>query len=209
MYGRVDKLPISETTLFHPLSPYAVSKVAAHHTVSCYRDSYNLFAVSGILFNHESVLRREHFFTRKLIREAISARTHDRALTFGNLDVKRDIGYAPRYVEAMWLMLQHDRPFDYVICSGSSISLRELVEHVFERLELSMARIHVATELFRPNEIADIYGSNARAKEELGWKYDLTAFDVIDLILNEELQRQSTAATPNGPCLERKTRFEL
>ena len=124
MYGRVETLPLSESTLFHPLSPYAVSKVAAHQTVSCYRDSYGLFAVSGILFNHESVLRRAHFFTRTLVCEALNATTNGQDITFGNLDVKWDIGYAPRYVDAMWRMLQHDTPYDFVICSGQSVSLR-------------------------------------------------------------------------------------
>jgi GDPmannose 4,6-dehydratase len=194
MYGKVDMLPISESTLFHPLSPYGVSKVAAHHIVACYRDSYNLFAVSGILFNHESVLRRENFFTRKVIREAINARTCGLNIAFGNLDVKRDIGYAPQYVDAMWRMLQQAQPYDFVICSGKSVSLRALVEHVFRRLDVPTDRIHIDPELFRPNEIADIYGSNLRAKEELGWEYELTAFEVMDLILSEELERQ--AAVP-------------
>lgn len=186
MYGQVKNLPISEQTLFHPVSPYAVSKVAAHQTVSCYRDSYDLFAVSGVLFNHESVLRRENFFTRKLIRDALAIKSGKReTVSFGNLNVRRDFGYAPKYVDAMWRMLQQDKPYDFLICSGQSVSLRQLVNHVFNRLGVDLDRISIDETLFRPNDIPDIYGSNEKAKSCLGWEYNLTAFDVMDLILEE------------------------
>lgn len=192
MYGRVEELPIRETTLFRPVSPYAVSKVAAHQTVSCYRDSYDLFAVSGVLFNHESVLRRANFFTRKLIHDAmaIHARLQE-SVSFGNLEAKRDIGYAPEYVKAMWAMLQQPVPYDFLICSGQSVSLRQLVEHVFHRLKIDLNRIHIDPSLFRPSDIPDIYGSNERAKKELNWDYHLTAFDVMDLILDESLENEA------------------
>jgi len=196
MYGNVDQLPISEKTLFRPVSPYAVSKVAGHQTVSCYRESYGLFAVSGILFNHESILRRENFFTQKLIHEATKIADGEKeAIQFGNLEVKRDFGFAPKYVEAMWLMLQQDDPYDFLICSGQSVTLRQLVEHVFGRLNIDTDRIQIDPNLFRPSDIPDIYGSNEMAKEKLGWDYDLTAFDVMDLILNESQRnnRQSNA----------------
>lgn len=189
MYGQVKQLPICETTLFRPISPYAVSKVAAHQTVSCYRESYDLFAVSGVLFNHESILRRENFFTRKLIREAMEIAAGEKeTIQFGNLEVKRDFGYAPKYVEAMWRMLQQDRPYDFLICSGQSVTLRSVVEHVFKRLDIDLDRIQIDPSLFRPSDIPDIYGSNEMAKENLEWKYDLTAFDVMDLILGETLE---------------------
>lgn len=186
MYGNVDKLPISETTMFKPVSPYAVSKVAAHQTVSCYRDSYDLFAVSGILFNHESVLRREHFFTKKLIQNALAIQSGKLdSVSFGNLTVKRDFGYAPKYVDAMWRMLQHDSPYDFLICSGQSVTLRQLVEHVFKRLSIDTERILIDPNLFRPNDIPDMYGSNEMAKTKLGWQYELTAYDVMDLMIKE------------------------
>jgi GDPmannose 4,6-dehydratase len=190
MYGNVNGLPITEETLFNPASPYAVSKVAAHHSVKCYRDSYDLFAVSGILFNHESILRRANFFSSKLIRQSLElARGERERITFGDLSVKRDFGYAPKYVEAMWLMLQQKEPYDFLICSGKSVSLRELIEHVFDRLGISLDRIQIDSSLFRPNEIPDIFGTNRRAKEKLGWDYDLTAFDVMDQLLADTKMR--------------------
>ena len=191
MFGRVEELPISEETSFRPVSPYAVSKVAAHQTVSCYRDSYDLFAVSGVLFNHESVLRREHFFTRKLIRDALAIREGKReTVSFGNLAARRDFGYAPHYVDAMWRMLQQEQPYDFLICSGQSVALQQLVEHVFQRLDLDLDRIQIDENLFRPSDIPDIFGSNEMAKSRLGWDYDLTAFDVMDLVLEETQKNQ-------------------
>ena len=186
MFGTVERLPVDEQTLFHPVSPYAVSKVASHQTVTCYRESYDLFAVSGILFNHESVLRGQHFFTRKLITQAMEiARGERDSIVFGNLDVKRDFGYAPAYVEAMWRMLQHDSPYDFLICSGHSVRLRDIVERVFERLEISTEKIVVDPALFRPNEIQDMFGSNDRAKQELSWGYDLTPLQMIDRLVED------------------------
>ncbi len=194
MYGRVENLPISEDTLFHPVSPYAVSKVAAHQTVSCYRDSYDLFVVSGILFNHESVLRREHFFTKKLIRNVLAIHSGEQeSVSFGNLEARRDIGFAPDYVDAMWRMLQQDEPYDYLICSGKSVSLRELVEHVFGRVGVDLKRMTIDPGLFRPNDILDIYGTNDLAREKLGWKYQRTAFEVMDLVLAESKQMAGIA----------------
>jgi GDPmannose 4,6-dehydratase len=189
MFGRVKELPISEQTLFHPVSPYAVSKVAAHQTVSCYRDSYDLFAVSGILFNHESVLRRDHFFTKKLVRNVLAIKAGDKeSVSFGNLEVRRDFGYAPDYVDAMWRMLQQDDPYDFLICSGQSVSLQELVEHVFTRVGVDLNRMKIDESLFRPNDIPDIYGCNDLAREKLSWDYNRTAFDVMDLIIEESRQ---------------------
>ncbi len=194
MFGKATSLPATETTPFRPISPYAVSKVAAHQTVCCYRDSYKLFAVSGILFNHESILRRDNFFTRKLIVEALELASGAReTVSFGNLSVKRDVGFAPRYVEAMWKMLQQSSPQDYLICSGTSVSLRQLVEHVFMRLGLPLEKIRIDPHLLRPNEIEDIYGCNAVAREQLDWQYDLSACEVMDLILDEEMRNRAAA----------------
>ena len=189
MYGRVEACPIGSKTLFNPVSPYAVSKVAAHQTVRSYRDSYSLYAVSGILFNHESVLRKSGFFTRKLIESAIEIASGKRdSVSFGNLDVKRDFGFAPDYVNAMWLMLQQDDPEDFLICTGESVSLREIVEHIFTRVGASLDTINIDQSLYRPNEIADIYGDPSRASEVLDWKSQYNAFETMDLIVDETLE---------------------
>lgn len=189
MYGRVDTCPISTKTLFNPVSPYAVSKVAAHQTVRSYRDSYSLYAVSGILFNHESALRKSGFFTRKLIESAIELASGKRdSVSFGNLDVRRDFGYAPDYVKAMWLMLQQDEPEDFLICTGESVSLREIVEHIFTRAGASLDSIHIDQSLYRPNEIADIYGDPSRASDVLNWRSQYNAFETMNLIVDETLQ---------------------
>ena len=189
MYGRVEACPIGSKTLFNPVSPYAVSKVAAHQTVRSYRDSYSLYAVSGILFNHESVLRKSGFFTRKLIESAIEIASGKRdSVSFGNLDVRRDFGYAPDYVKAMWLMLQQDNPDDFLICTGESVSLREIVEHIFTRVGASLNTINIDQSLYRPNEIADIYGDPSRASEILNWKSKYNAFETMNLIVDETLE---------------------
>ena len=189
MYGRVEACPIGPKTLFNPVSPYAVSKVAAHQTVRSYRDSYSLYAVSGILFNHESVLRKSGFFTRKLIESAIEIASGKRdSVSFGNLDVRRDFGYAPDYVKAMWLMLQQDSPDDFLICTGESVSLREIVEHIFTRVGASLDSINIDQSLYRPNEIADIYGDPSRARDVLHWESKHNAFGTMDLIVDETLE---------------------
>lgn len=188
MYGRVSACPIDAATLFNPVSPYAVSKVAAHHTVRVYRDSYSLFAVSGVLFNHESVLRKQGFFVRKLMDAALEVKfgKADR-ITFGNIEVKRDIGYAPDYVRAMWLMLQQRHPADVPICTGSSVRLRDLIEHVLARLKLPKSVIQIDPALYRPNEIMDIYGDSTVASERLGWTSQHDAFETMNLIVDESL----------------------
>ncbi|MCR9295239.1 MAG: GDP-mannose 4,6-dehydratase [bacterium] len=185
MFGKADTLPVTEQTHFRPVSPYAVSKVAAHNCVSCYRDSYGLFAVSGVLFNHESPLRRPHFFTQRLVRQAreVAAGTR-RRIRLGNIEVRRDFGYAPDYVDAMWRMLQHEVPYDFLICSGQSVPLRELVEHVLSRFGLPIECIHIDPELFRPNEIPDMFGSNQFAREQLDWNYALGPCEVMDILIN-------------------------
>lgn len=189
MFGYVKTLPINESVPLNPVSPYAISKSTAHYTVRNYREAYHIFACSGILFNHESYLRKEGFFVNKVIKEALQIkRGHQQELLVGNLNVKRDFGYAPLYVEAMWLMLQQDKPDDYMVCSGKSVYLYEIVHHVFNRLGLSHDLIKVSPELFRPTDIEDIYGDNSHARQQLGWDYDLDFFQVLDLILDEELK---------------------
>lgn len=187
MFGKVQDLPITEQTMVHPLSPYAISKVTGHYICINYRESYNLYTSCGILFNHESYLRGENFFIRKLIRGAFDLLNGKKDnLEFGNLDIRRDFGWSEKYVEAMWLMLQQDKPDDYVISSGQSLSLREIVHYVFDKLKLDKARIKVNPALFRPTEIEDIYGSSDKARRQLNWHYDISFFEVLDIIMEEE-----------------------
>lgn len=189
MFGRVNTLPITEDSHVHPLSPYAISKVAGHYICINYRESYGLYASCGILFNHESYLRGQNFFVKKLLRGAMEIKHGEREyLDFGNLDIKRDFGWSEKYVEAIWLMLQQDEPDDYVICSGVSISLRDIVHYVFDKLGISRSCIRINEKLKRPTEIEDIYGSNAKAKEKLNWDYQMNFMDVLDKMLIEEEQ---------------------
>ena len=187
MFGLVNDLPITESSLIHPLSPYAISKVTGHYICINYRESYNMYACSGILFNHESYLRGENFFIKKLIHGALDILNgKEEFLEFGNLDIKRDFGWSEKYVEAMWLMLQQDKPEDFVICSGMSLTLREIVHYVFDKLNLDRNLIRVNPKYFRPTEILDIYGSNEKAKNVLSWNYQMSFFDVLDRIIEEE-----------------------
>lgn len=189
MYGKVATLPITENTVFHPLSPYAISKASAHWSCIHYRESYGLFIACGILFNHESVLRNTNFFIKKVIKDSLSIKAGKLdMLQVGNIDIKRDFGFAPKYVEAMYLMLQQNSPSDYTVCSGKSITLRSIIEYVFEKLEIPPHRFEVSEKLYRPSDIQDIYGDPAKARKELGWNYDLDFFDVIDGLIEEELK---------------------
>lgn len=187
MFGKVNNLPITEESTVHPLSPYAISKVTGHYICINYRESYNLYTSCGILFNHESYLRGENFFVKKLIKGAIDISHGKREfLEFGNLDIKRDFGWSEKYVEAMWLLLQQDKPDDFIISSGKSITLREIVNYVFDRLGIDRNRIRNNPSLFRPTEIEDIYGSNKKARSILNWQYDMDFFEVLNLIIEEE-----------------------
>jgi GDPmannose 4,6-dehydratase len=187
MYGRVESLPIKIDTSMHPLSPYAISKASAYWIVQNYRESYSLFACNGVLFNHESFLRSKTFFVKKIITESVKNRNDPNwVLKVGNIDIKRDFGFSPNYVEAMWLMLQSKTPKDYIICSGVSITLRSIIEYVFTRLNISADKLVVDFDLYRPTEIEDIFGDNSLAKQELGWNYDKDFFRIIDLLIDEE-----------------------
>lgn len=189
MYGRVNNLPITENSVLHPLSPYAISKAAAHFTCIHYRESYGMHINCGILFNHESYLRQNTFFIKKIIRESIAISKGIQDILFvGNIDVKRDFGYAPKYVEVMFLMLQKETPSDYIICSGASISLKEIIYYIFSKLNISIDKCQISPDLYRPADIEDMYGSNEKAKNELKWDYRFTIFDTLDLLLNEELK---------------------
>lgn len=189
MYGSVASLPITLKTPMHPLSPYAISKATASWSVTNYRESYGVYACNGVLFNHESYLRGSNFFVKKVVSECVRHRYDKKwKLTVGNIDIKRDFGYSPKYVEAMYLMLQQDKPKDYTICSGVSISLRSIIEYVFSVFNISQDRLIIDQDLFRPSEIQDIYGDNTLAKTELGWDYAINFYDILDLLIKEELE---------------------
>ena len=188
MFGRVKNLPITESTTMHPLSPYAISKASSYWTVINYRESYGLFASNGVLFNHESPLRSNNFFVKKVILESIKiSKGLQQVLRVGNIDIKRDFGYAPDYVNAMWLMLQEVQSDDFLICSGKSISLREIIYFVFGRLGLDRNRLEIDHALYRPTDIEDMYGDNSKAKRILSWNYNTSFFDVLDLLIEKEL----------------------
>jgi len=189
MYGKVKTMPITLETPMHPISPYGVSKMASYFMITTYRESYDLFVCNGVLFNHESFLRSNNFFIKKVIRDSIAIKNKKLdKLVVGNLNVKRDFGYAPNYVEAMWKILQSDKADDYIICSGKSILLKDIVEYVFEKLDIDKTLIIEDQKLFRPNEIEEIYGDNSKAKENLNWQYEYSFFDVLDILLDEEMR---------------------
>lgn len=189
MYGLENAMPITEESLVHPLNPYGVSKAAGYLMVKNYRETYGLFCVSGVLFNHESHLRAPEFFIRKLIRTAIDiSKGEDEYVYLGQSENRRDFGYSPNYVEAIWLMLQAEKPDDYVICSGHSVSIKEIAEYVLQKFNVSLDRIKIDPKLFRIPNIPDIYGDSTRAKNELGWKYDMSFFDVLDVLIEDELK---------------------
>jgi GDPmannose 4,6-dehydratase len=187
MFGRIPELPIKEDMAFHPLSPYAVSKASAHWMTKNYRESYGLFISCGILFNHESYLRTRDFFVKKIICEALEVAAGKRPhIAIGNLAAKRDFGYAPAYVEAMYLMMQHGAADDFIICSGRSLSLREIAEHVCDKVGIDHDLLTEEPGLFRPLDIVDIFGDNVKAKEVLGWSYNMSFFDVLNCLIAEE-----------------------
>jgi GDPmannose 4,6-dehydratase len=172
MYGDNPEYPQSETTAFMPASPYACAKVYSHNLVRNYRESYGLYACSGILFNHESPRRGKTFVTRKITLAAarISLKMQEK-LYLGNLDAKRDWGHARDYVEAMWLMLQQDKPDDFVISTGQTYSVKEFLELVFNYANLSIDKyVEIDDRLFRPHEVPILLGDSSKAKKMLGWQ---------------------------------------
>lgn len=190
MYGKVERLPVTINTPMHPLSPYAISKASAHWTVVNYREAYGLYACNGVLFNHESYLRSSGFFVKKVLHETARNQNNPNwILKVGNIDIKRDFGYSPNYVEAMWLMLQAEKADDFIICSGKSITLRSIIEYVFNKLGVSLDKLVIDTDFMRPTDIEDIYGDNTPAKLKLDWQYDLDFYQVLDLLIAEELEK--------------------
>jgi GDPmannose 4,6-dehydratase len=171
MFGQVAESPQTERTPFHPRSPYACAKLFSYWQTVNYRESYNMFAVNGILFNHESPRRGETFVTRKITRAAARIKEGlQKKLYLGNMDAKRDWGFAGDYVEAMWLMLQQDQPDDYVVATGESRSVREFVEEVFGILDLDWKKyVEIDPRYFRPAEVDCLLGDAAKARDLLGW----------------------------------------
>jgi GDPmannose 4,6-dehydratase len=196
-FGNTDGRPADETSPFRPRSPYAVAKATAFWEVANYREAYHLFACTGILFNHESPLRPERFVTRKIVSAAcrIAAGSGEK-LHLGNISIARDWGWAPEYVEAMWLMLQHDTPEDYVIATGETNTLEEFVAEVFRHLGLDW-RDHAISDqsLLRPSEIMVSRGNPEKARRELGWTARYRMRDVVGMMVETELMPVS-AKTP-------------
>jgi GDPmannose 4,6-dehydratase len=201
MYGKVREIPQTELTPFYPRSPYGVSKVFAHYITVNYRESYDLFAVSGILFNHESPRRGLEFVTRKVTDGVarIKLGLAD-ALNLGNLDAKRDWGFAGDYVRAMWLMLQQDRADDYVIATGESHSVRELVEVAFRHVGLDWEKyVRLDPKFLRPAEVDHLIGDASKARSALGWQPEVDFAGLVKMMVDADLSRLSRVpGTPAG-----------
>ena len=198
MFGKVREVPQTELTPFYPRSPYGVSKVFAHYITVNYRESYNLFAVSGMLFNHESPRRGLEFVTRKVTDGVARIKLGlQKGLSLGNLDAKRDWGFAGDYVQAMWLMLQQEQPDDYVIATGISHSVRDLVDVAFAHVGLDW-REHVALDpkLIRPAEVEHLIGDSSKARTQLGWNPSVDFPALVKMMVDADLGR--VAATPPG-----------
>ncbi|HEY3044913.1 MAG TPA: GDP-mannose 4,6-dehydratase [Vicinamibacterales bacterium] len=195
MFGKVREVPQTERTPFYPRSPYGVSKVFAHYITVNYRESYDLFAVSGMLFNHESPRRGLEFVTRKVsdLVARIKLGLTD-ALPIGNLDAHRDWGFAGDYVRAMWLMLQQDQPEDYVIATGISHSVRELVEIAFGHAGLDWQKyVRVDPALLRPAEVDHLLGDPGKARSELGWTPTMDFTHLVQMMVDADLERVASA----------------
>jgi GDPmannose 4,6-dehydratase len=191
MFGKVAEVPQTERTPFYPRSPYGVAKVYGHFITVNYRESYNIFAVSGILFNHESPRRGLEFVSRKVTDGAarIKLGLLDK-LALGNLDAKRDWGYAADYVRAMWMMLQHDKPDNFVIASGRHHSVRQLCEAAFGHLDLDYNDYVVTDPRFvRPAEVDVLLGNPSHAKKTLGWEPTVTFEDMIRMMVDCDMER--------------------
>jgi GDPmannose 4,6-dehydratase len=192
MFGKVQEVPQRETTPFYPRSPYGVAKVFAYWMTVNYRESYGLFACNGILFNHESPRRGETFVTRKITKAAARIKLSlQNKLYLGNLDAKRDWGFAGDYVEAMWLMLQQEQPDDYVIATGETHSIRELLDVAFGLVELDWAKhVEIDPRYFRPAEVDLLIGDPSKAKTRLGWKPTVGFHDLIRMMVEADLERE-------------------
>lgn len=192
--------PQNELTPFHPRSPYAAAKVFAHHTTVNYREAYGIFAVSGILFNHESPRRGETFVTRKITHGiAKILNKKQEKIYLGNLDAKRDWGYAPEFVEAMWTMLQQEKPDDYVLATGEMHSVREFLEEAFGVLKLEWKKfIEIDPKYYRPTDVDELRGDVSKASAKLGWNPKVRFKDLVTLMLIEDLKKEGIDPTQYG-----------
>jgi GDPmannose 4,6-dehydratase len=197
MFGKVREVPQTETTPFYPRSPYGVAKVYGHFITVNYRESYGLFAVSGILFNHEGPRRGLEFVTRK-VSDGVARIKLGLAdeLRLGNLDAKRDWGYAGDYVEAMWMMLQADEPEDYVVATGEEHSVREFAEIAFEHAGIDMERHVVVDPAFlRPAEVDHLVGDATKARTKLGWESRVSFRELAEMMVDADIERLTATAT--------------
>jgi GDPmannose 4,6-dehydratase len=191
MFGKVRETPQKEETPFHPRSPYGISKVAGFELTRNYREGYGLFACNGILFNHESPRRGLEFVTRKICCAAARIKLGlARELKLGNLEAKRDWGYAPDYVRAMWLMLQEDKPDDYVIATGETHSVREFAQRAFGCVGLDY-KDHVATDekLYRPAEVNELRGDFSKARQKLHWNPAVSFGELVGMMVDADMER--------------------
>jgi len=190
MFGGIDSEKLNEESKFIPKSPYAASKVFAHQITKIYRESYDLFAVNGILFNHESPFRGETFVTRKITRAL--GRIYlglQSKLTLGNLDAFRDWGFAGDYVKGMWMMMNHDKPDDWVLATGEAHSVREFLDIAFKEVDLNYEDYVISSEkYFRPNEVNHLLGDYSKAKKHLGWKPETSFKELVKLMVQHDIK---------------------
>jgi GDPmannose 4,6-dehydratase len=205
MFGTAPQLLKSETTPFHPRSPYAVAKVYGHYTALNYRESYGLFCCNGICFNHESPRRGIEFVTKK-ISDGVARIHHGRAkeLRLGNLEVKRDWGFAADYVKAMWLMLQQDEPDDYVVATGVSHSVKEFAKLAFNAVGLNWEDYVIVDERYlRPAEVPDLRGDASKARTKLGWIPDTSFEELVRMMVDADVEKYRRSVTEHRPLEEK------
>ncbi len=210
LFGLAQEIPQNEKTPFYPRSPYAVAKLYAHWIVVNYREAYNLFACNGILFNHESPLRGETFVTRKITKAAARIKLRkQKKLLLGNLDAKRDWGYAPEYVEGMWMMLQQPKPDDFVLATGETHTVKEFIELAFKELDILIEWnglgidekgidtktgemiVEIDPRYFRPTEVDLLIGDASKAKKVLGWEPKVKFHDLIKIMVNSDFELEN------------------
>jgi GDPmannose 4,6-dehydratase len=191
MFGNVEESPQNEKTSFHPRSPYACAKVYAYHLAVNYRESYGMFMCNGICFNHESPRRGMEFVTRK-ITDAVARIYYGLAkeLRLGNLEARRDWGYAGDHVKAMWLMLQQEKPDDYVVATGKTHSVKEFAEHAFKEVRLNWEDyVKVDKQFYRPADVHELCGDASKARQVLGWKPKVTFEQLVKMMVKADLER--------------------
>lgn len=198
MFGLTNESPQNENTPFHPRSPYGISKVAGYDLVRNYREAYGLFAAAGILFNHESPRRGFEFVTRKVTNAVARIRSgREKTLQLGNLEARRDWGFARDYVEAMWLMLQQDEPDDFVVATNETHTVRELVELAFQHAGLDWQQhLTIDDRFYRPAEVELLRGDYSKAREKLGWKPSVTFKDLVTMMVDSDLENLAKGRLP-------------